>query len=88
MQVISLRDYKDEEFWNVITHFLGVVMSISGIPFLFYFDNNISELSNLAVLLFSFGLLFVYSSSSIYHFVLNPIPVSYTHLTLPTTSPV
>ena len=71
MQVISLRDYKNEEFWNVITHFSGVIMSIIGIPFLFYFDTNITLLSTLAVLLFSFGLLFVYSSSSIYHFVIN-----------------
>ena len=71
MQVISLRDYKNEEFWNVITHFSGVIMSIIGIPFLFYFDTNITLLSTLAVLLFSFGLLFVYLSSSIYHFVIN-----------------
>jgi hemolysin III len=47
-------------------------MSIIGIPFLFYFDNNITLLSTLSVILFSFGLLFVYSSSSIYHFVVNP----------------
>lgn len=69
MQVISLKDYKNEELWNVLTHFFGLVMSIIGIPFLFYFDNNITVLSTISVILFSFGLLFVYSSSSIYHFV-------------------
>ena len=46
-------------------------MSIIGIPFLFYFDNNITFLSTLSIILFSFGLLLVYSSSSIYHFVIN-----------------
>ena len=46
-------------------------MSIIGIPFLFYFDTNITFLSTLSVILFSFGLLLVYSSSSIYHFVIN-----------------
>ena len=71
MQVISLSDYKNEELWNVITHFLGVIMSIIGIPFLFYFDTNITFLSTLSVILFSFGLLLVYSSSSIYHFVIS-----------------
>ena len=71
MKVISLRDYKNEELWNVLTHFLGVIISIIGIPFLFYFDNNITFLSTFSVILFSFGLLLVYSSSSIYHFVLN-----------------
>ena len=72
MQVISLKNYKNEEFWNVLTHFSGVIMSIIGIPFLFYFDNNITLLSTLSVILFSSGLFLVYSSSSIYHFVINP----------------
>ena len=71
MQVISLKDYKNEELWNVLTHFSGVIMSIIGIPFLFYFDNNITALSTISVILFSFGLLLVYSSSSIYHLVTN-----------------
>ena len=46
-------------------------MSIIGIPFLFYFDTNITFLSTLSIILFSFGLLLVYSSSSIYHFVIR-----------------
>ena len=71
MQVISLKDYKNEELWNVLTHFFGLLMSIIGIPFLFYFDNNITALSSVSVILFSFGLLLVYSSSSIYHFVIS-----------------
>ena len=71
MQVISLKDYKNEELWNVLTHFFGLIMSIIGIPFLFYFDNNITALSSVSVILFSFGLLLVYSSSFIYHFVIS-----------------
>ena len=42
-----------------------------GIPFLFYFDNHSTAQSTFSILLFSFGLLFVYSSSSIYHYVKN-----------------
>ena len=72
MQGTSIRDYKNEEFWNVLTHFLGVILSIIGIPFLFYFDNNITFFSSFSVILFSFGLLLVYLSSSTYHFVVNP----------------
>ena len=72
MKVINLSDFRNEEFWNVLTHFSGVIMSIIGIPFLFYFDNNITFLSTLSIILFSFGLLLVYSSSSVYHFVINP----------------
>ena len=71
MQVISLRDYRSEETWNVWTHFSGLILSMIGIPFLFYFDNHNTALSTFSILLFSFGLLFVYSSSSIYHYVQN-----------------
>ena len=72
MQFISLKDYKNEEFWNVLTHFTGVILTVIGIPLLFYFDNKLTSLSTLSIILFSFGLLLVYSSSSVYHFVLNP----------------
>ena len=71
MQVISLREYRDEETWNVWTHFSGLILSMIGIPFLFYFDNHNTALSTFSILLFSLGLLFVYSSSSIYHYVQN-----------------
>jgi hemolysin III len=71
LQAISLRNYKNEEFWNVLTHFSGVIMSLMGIPFLFYFDNEITVLSTFSIILFSFGLLAVYSTSTLYHFILN-----------------
>ena len=49
--------------------FSGLILSMIGIPFLFYFDNHSTALSTFSILLFCFGLLFVYSSSSIYHYV-------------------
>jgi len=72
MKVISLVDFKNEEWWNVVSHFLGFIMSIIGTPFLFFFDCSGTFLSTLSIILFSFGLLFVYSSSSIYHYVITP----------------
>ena len=72
MQFISLKDHKNEELWNGLTHFTGVILAVIGIPLLFYFDNKITSLSTLSIILFSFGLLLVYSSSSVYHFVINP----------------
>jgi len=71
LQVISLKDYKNEDLWSVLIHFFGLIMSIIGTPFLFYFNNNITALSTFSVILFSLGLLLVYSSSSIYHFVIS-----------------
>jgi len=55
----------------VLTHFSGVVMSLIAIPFLFYFDNEITVLSTLSIIFFSFGLLAVYSSSTLYHLTIN-----------------
>ena len=72
MQFISLKDYKNEELWNGLTHFTGVILTVIGIPLLFYFDNKLTSLSTLSIILFSFGLLLVYSSSSVYHFCINP----------------
>lgn len=68
---MSFIDYRNEQMWNVLTHFSGLILSMIGIPFLFYFDNHSTALSTFSILLFSFGLLFVYSSSSIYHYVQN-----------------
>lgn len=68
---MSFIDYRNERMWNVLTHFSGLILSMIGIPFLFYFDNHSTALSTFSILLFSFGLLFVYSSSSIYHYVQN-----------------
>jgi hemolysin III len=71
MKVISLRDFQNEEFWNTITHFVGFILCLVGIPLLFYFNQNLTSLSFVACALFSLGLLMVYGSSSAYHFVID-----------------
>ena len=73
MQLISLKDFRNEELLNGLTHFIGVILTVLGIPLLFYFDNKFTSLSTISITLFSFGLFLVYSSSSAYHFVVNPI---------------
>jgi len=60
---------KNEEFWNTITHFIGFILVLIGIPFLFYFDSGITPYSKLSIILFSVGLLLVYFSSTAYHYV-------------------
>ena len=50
--------YNDEEFWNTLTHFIGLIGSIAGIFFLLYFNSQLPLLSFLGVLLFGFGLPF------------------------------
>ena len=68
---INFINIKNEEFWNTVTHFAGVLLTIIGIPFLFYFNNEITIHSKLSLILFSIGLLLVYISSSLYHYAQN-----------------
>jgi len=63
----------DEEFWNTLTHFIGLIASIAGIFFLLYFNSQLPLLSFLGVLLFGFGLVSVYLSSTLYHYFSDPI---------------
>ena len=64
---------KEEEYWNALTHFIGFIGSIVGVFFLFSYNNNLSYLSTLGIILFGFGLISVYLSSTLYHYVSNPI---------------
>ena len=62
---------KKEEFLNTSTHFFGLILTIIGIPFIFYFNNDYTEYSLFSIILFLFGLFCVYLTSSIYHYTTN-----------------
>ena len=64
---------KKEEYWNALSHFIGLIGSIVGVFFLFSYNNNLTYLSTLGIVLFGFGLISVYLSSTLYHYVSNPI---------------
>ena len=59
----------EEEFWNWTTHSVGIILSLIGIPFLFILNNNLTPYSTISILFLSVGLLFVYCSSTAYHYV-------------------
>ena len=63
---------KEEEFWNVITHFIGLILSIIGLPVLLYYDQKLTGFSLISILLFEFGLICVYTASTLYHYVNDP----------------
>jgi hemolysin III len=65
--------FKDEEFLNTLSHFIGLLGSIMGITFLLYTNNDLPFLSLLSILFFGFGLVSVYLSSTLYHYVSDPI---------------
>lgn len=67
--MINFLDTNNEEFWNTITHLFGLILVIIGIPFLFIYDNELTYLSKLSLILFSLGLILVYLSSTLYHYI-------------------
>tara|TARA_B100000497_G_C7645806_1_gene388348 strand:- start:771 stop:1391 length:621 start_codon:yes stop_codon:yes gene_type:complete len=62
---------KKEEYWNTLTHFIGLILSLIGLPLLILANKNLSSFSLFSILFFEFGLLFVYVSSTLYHYVEN-----------------
>ena len=59
----------EEEFWNWTTHSIGIILSLIGIPFLFILNNYLTPYSTISIVFLSLGLLFVYCSSTAYHYV-------------------
>ena len=62
---------KKEEYLNTLTHFFGLILTIIGIPFMLYFNNDYTKYSFFSIILFLFGLFSVYLTSTIYHYTTN-----------------
>ena len=60
-----------EEFWNSLTHFTGIILTLIGVPFLIAQNSDLTKLELFSLLFFQFGLLFMYTSSTLYHYVQN-----------------
>ncbi len=66
-----MKETKEEEFWNTLTHFVGLILSLIVLPFLIYYDNALTEFSVHGILFFEFGLICVYTASTLYHYTSN-----------------
>ena len=64
---------REEEFWNALTHFIGLIGSIIGMCYLLYTNIELPSQSLSGVLFFGFGLVSVYLSSTLYHYVSEPV---------------
>ena len=64
---------REEEFWKALTHFIGLIGSIIGMCYLLYSNNDLPTQSLSGVLFFGFGLVSVYLSSTLYHYVSEPV---------------
>ena len=66
-----MEQTKEEEFWNTLTHFIGLLLSLGGLPVLFYYDQSQTALSSYSILFFGIGLILLYAASTVYHFTSN-----------------
>lgn len=66
-----MEETKEEEFWNTLTHFIGLLLSLGGLPVLLYYDQSQTALSSYSILFFGFGLILLYAASTVYHFTSN-----------------
>ncbi|MDA8626502.1 hemolysin III family protein [Flavobacteriaceae bacterium] len=66
-----MEETKEEEYWNTLTHFIGLILSIIGLPILLYNNKNLTDFSFESILLFEFGMIGLYSASTLYHYSTN-----------------
>lgn len=66
-----MEQTKEEEFWNTLTHFIGLILSIIGLPVLLYYNQNFTDFSFQSILFFEFGMICLYSASTLYHYSTN-----------------
>ena len=59
---------REEEFWNTATHFIGLIFSLIGLPVLLYYNQNLTKFSLVSILFFEFGMICVYTASTLYHY--------------------
>lgn len=63
-----MEETKEEEFWNTLTHFIGLILSIIGLPILLIYNQNLTDYSLEGILFFEFGMICLYTASTLYHY--------------------
>ena len=58
---------KKEERYNVITHALGIILSLVALVLMLIFDGEKSQFSTFGIILYALSMLFLYSASTLYH---------------------
>lgn len=67
MSVKDTQYSKSEEKWNVITHFIGLIGSFIGLPFLLYKASFFDFLKGASFGIYGISLILMYFSSTFYH---------------------
>ncbi|OQY40547.1 MAG: hypothetical protein B6229_01390 [Spirochaetaceae bacterium 4572_7] len=69
---LHTHDNKQEEFWNGLTHLFGSILSVVGLILLLLKDYETPHMIG-ATLVYSISMLLLFSASTTYHWVQNPL---------------
>ena len=59
----------NEEFWNALSHAVGILLGITGLVFLLVYYRELTSYSLMSILIYGFSIILLYTASTIYHFV-------------------
>ena len=62
-------NWKEEEFWNALSHAIGALMGILGLIYLLVLDTHKNGYSTLSIVFYGASILILYSASTVYHLV-------------------
>lgn len=69
---LHTHDNAKEEFWNGLTHFIGIVLSLFGIVLIIIKEIDYSSLK-IAAIVYGATMLLLFSASTCYHWVKDPL---------------
>lgn len=77
---------KREEFWNTVTHVVGVPLGVIGLILLLKADHHQTEYSTLSIWMYGGSIILLYSASTLYHAVpklaLKPLLRKFDHISI------
>ncbi|NND64174.1 MAG: hemolysin III family protein [Flavobacteriaceae bacterium] len=62
---------KREEFWNTVSHAIGILLGIAGLILLIINDSHKTEYSTASVIVYGISIIVLYLASTLYHAVKN-----------------
>lgn len=60
---------REQEFWNALSHFMGILMGIVGLVFLLVYNGGKSPYSTWSILIYGLSLVLLYTASTSYHII-------------------
>ena len=72
MDHLTVNRYKQEEFWNALSHAIGIPLSLAGGLSLYPLSMGLDATGRNAILVYSVCLLVLFSASSAYHAIRDP----------------